>query len=148
MDQEEKKTIFEQFKDMITTESVVGEPIYIGDTTIIPFVDISFGFGSGDNTEKKGIGGGGGKMTPTAVLIIKGERIEVFSIRTANAGVIGLAEKVLNMAPDVIKGLKKKKTGSEAEETPAAADIKTGKETPSKPQESVPAAEPSAEETH
>ena len=37
-----RSKIFEEFKDMITTESVVGEPIYLGDATIVPFVDISF----------------------------------------------------------------------------------------------------------
>ena len=46
MDDEVRKQIFDDFKKMITTESVVGEPIYLGDATIVPFVDISFGFGS------------------------------------------------------------------------------------------------------
>ena len=47
MDDEVRKQIFEDFKKMITTESVVGQPIYLGDATIVPFVDISFGFGTG-----------------------------------------------------------------------------------------------------
>lgn len=47
MDDEVRKQIFDDFKKMITTESVVGEPIYLGDATIVPFVDISFGFGTG-----------------------------------------------------------------------------------------------------
>lgn len=48
---------------MITTESVVGEPIYLGDATIVPFVDVSFGFGSGQTgAEGKSVGeAGGGK---------------------------------------------------------------------------------------
>ena len=36
MDDEVRKQIFEEFKEMITTESVVGEPIHLGDATIVP----------------------------------------------------------------------------------------------------------------
>ena len=36
MDDEVRKQIFEDFKKMITTESVVGQPIYLGDATIVP----------------------------------------------------------------------------------------------------------------
>ena len=36
MDDEVRKQIFDDFKKMITTESVVGEPIYLGDATIVP----------------------------------------------------------------------------------------------------------------
>ena len=63
MDDAIRAKIFEDFKHMITTESVVGQPIYLGDATIVPFVDISFGFGSGhcSNGTREG-GAGGGKM--------------------------------------------------------------------------------------
>ena len=45
MNDEVRKQLLEEFKDMIRTETVVGQPIYLGDATIVPFVDISFGFG-------------------------------------------------------------------------------------------------------
>lgn len=61
MDEELRKKIFEDFKNMITTESVVGSPIYLGDATIIPFVDISFGFGTGTGGTNSAGGAGGGK---------------------------------------------------------------------------------------
>ena len=60
MDDEVRKQIFDDFKKMITTESVVGEPIYLGDATIVPFVDISFGFGSGAHGGNTSGGSGGG----------------------------------------------------------------------------------------
>lgn len=127
MDNEVKQSIFEEFRHMITTESVVGEPIYIGDATIIPFVDISFGFGTGRaGADGRTTGGaGGGKVTPTAVLIMKGERVELFSIR--HAGPAGTVDKILNMVPEVISRFHKKKEdakGGIAEEAAAetAAD--------------------------
>ena len=100
MDDEVRKQIFEEFKEMITTESVVGEPIHLGDATIVPFVDISFGFGAG-----------GGKVTPTAVLIMKGERVELFSIKNAAANTT--IDRVLNMVPEVISRFSKKKEKKE-----------------------------------
>lgn len=120
MDDEVRKQIFDDFKKMITTESVVGEPIYLGDATIVPFVDISFGFGTGAH----GITAtGGGKVTPTAVLIMKGERVELFSIKNASGN--GTIDKVLNMVPEVISHFTKKK---EKKEEVREAALKEAKE--------------------
>lgn len=110
MDDEVRKQIFEDFKKMITTESVVGQPIYLGDATIVPFVDISFGFGTGTHGGAS-TGGAGGKVTPTAVLIMKGERVELFSIKNASGN--GTIDKVLNMVPEVISHFTKKKEKKE-----------------------------------
>ena len=107
MDDEVRKQIFEEFKEMITTESVVGEPIHLGDATIVPFVDISFGFGTGSHGTAGAGGAGGGKVTPTAVLIMKGERVELFSIKNAAANTT--IDRVLNMVPEVISRFSKKK---------------------------------------
>ena len=61
---------------VLSTKTVVGEATKIGDTIILPLVDVTFGVGAGagNNSEKKsasGAGGLGGKMTPSAVLVIK-----------------------------------------------------------------------------
>ena len=136
MDDAERKKLFEDFKTMITTESVVGQPIYLGDAVIVPFVDVSFGFGSGQTGPEGKSGGeaGGGKLTPTAVLILKGERVELFSIK--NAASTTAVDKVLNMVPEVISHFRRKKEEKEtalpeetarsgadtAEETPAAGE--------------------------
>lgn len=128
MDDAERKKLFEDFKTMITTESVVGQPIYLGDAVIVPFVDVSFGFGSGQTGPEGKSGGeaGGGKLTPTAVLILKGERVELFSIK--NAASTTAVDKVLNMVPEVISHFRKKKEDKElvlpaeaAQETEAEA---------------------------
>lgn len=111
MDDEVRKQIFEEFKEMITTESVVGEPIHLGDATIVPFVDISFGFGTGSHGTAGASGAGGGKVTPTAVLIMKGERVELFSIKNAAANTT--IDRVLNMVPEVISRFSKKKEKKE-----------------------------------
>lgn len=84
------ETIFENFQNMIKVETVVGQAVHIGDTILVPFVDITFGFGTGgvngkeETGRQSGGGGGGAKMEPTAVLVIKGDRVEMFSIKKAD----------------------------------------------------------------
>lgn len=56
---------------VLSTKTVVGEATKIGDTIILPLVDVTFGVGAGagNNSEKRsasGAGGLGGKMTPSA----------------------------------------------------------------------------------
>ncbi|MCI5836422.1 MAG: sporulation protein [Veillonellaceae bacterium] len=105
---EKLEAIFDSFKRMVAVDTVVGEPVRIGDTTLVPFVDVAFGFGTG-MTDKDGYngGGGGGKLTPTAVLVIKGDRVEMFSVKDGNTS--GAFEKILNMAPEIIDKLKNDK---------------------------------------
>ena len=84
---ENLEVLFEKFKNMIKVETVVGEAVQIGDTTLVPFVDVTFGFGTGTNHctankgQESGGGGGGAKMEPSAILVIKGDRIELFNIK-------------------------------------------------------------------
>ena len=46
---ENLEVLFEKFRNMIKVETVVGEAVQIGDTTLVPFVDVTFGFGTGTN---------------------------------------------------------------------------------------------------
>ena len=41
---ENLEVLFEKFKNMIKVETVVGEAVQIGDTTLVPFVDVTFWF--------------------------------------------------------------------------------------------------------
>ena len=88
--------LFEQFKEMIRVETVVGEAVQLGDTTIVPFVGLG-------GCQKAG--GGGAKVEPTAVLVIKGERIELFNIK-GSAKYTGF-DRLIGMVPEIISKLKK-----------------------------------------
>lgn len=112
--QENLDTIFEKFKNMIKVETVVGEAVQIGDAILVPFVDVTFGFGTGTNESTAsnpkasyGGGGGGAKMEPTAVLVIKGERIELFNIK-GSAKYTGF-DRLIGMVPDLIQKLRSDK---------------------------------------
>ena len=58
-----KETVNSLFKGMdnfISAKTVVGDAIHVGDTIILPLIDVSFGVGAGAfSGEKKDNGGGG-----------------------------------------------------------------------------------------
>ena len=76
--QEIVSTMMKGMEGFLSSKTVVGEPTKIGDTTIIPLVDVTFGVGAGASVQDKKNGGGGGmsgKMSPSAVLVIKNGQI-------------------------------------------------------------------------
>ncbi|MBQ2100237.1 MAG: GerW family sporulation protein [Lachnospiraceae bacterium] len=95
---------------VLSTKTVVGEATKIGDTIILPLVDVTFGVGagSGSNTNKgsgTGAGGIGGKMTPSAVLVIQNGSVKLVNVKNQDT-----VTKVLDMVPDMVdKFLDKKK---------------------------------------
>ena len=96
---------------VLSTKTVVGEATKIGDTIILPLVDVTFGVaaGAGNNTQKSassGAGGLGGKMTPSAVLVIKNGSTKLVNIKNQDA-----VTKVLDMIPDIVDRFTKPKDG-------------------------------------
>lgn len=85
---------------VLSAKTVVGEPITIGDTIIVPLVDVSFGLGAGaGNQDKKSSGGGGvgGKMSPSAILVIKDGKIKLVNVKQQDS-----VTKILDMVPDLV----------------------------------------------
>lgn len=112
--------LFENLKEFIRTETVVGQAIHIDDTIIVPFVTVTFGAGTGggtaDDQNKKdnstageGSGAGAGaKITPDAVLVIKGERVQLLPINKATS-----VDKLIEMVPNILSKITKKKNVEE-----------------------------------
>lgn len=98
---------------VLSTKTVVGEATKVGDTIILPLVDVSFGVaaGAGSNGQKNsasGAGGLGGKMTPSAVLVIKDGNTKLVNIKNQDA-----VTKVLDMVPDLVEKFTKPKQKEE-----------------------------------
>lgn len=94
---------------VLSAKTVVGEPTQIGDTIILPLVDVSFGVGAGagNNNQRgsaSGAGGLGGKMTPSAVLVIKNGSIRLVNIKNQDS-----MTKILDMIPDLVDRFTAKK---------------------------------------
>lgn len=102
---------------VLSTKTVVGEATKIGDTIILPLVDVAFGVGAGagNNGAKSsasGLGGLGGKMTPSAVLVIRDDSVKLVNIKNQDA-----VTKVLDMVPDLVEKFTKPKARKDKKET-------------------------------
>lgn len=104
---------------VIGTKTVVGDATQVGDTIILPLVDVSFGVGAGASAGDKKNGGGGGfsaKMTPSAVLVIKNGTTKLVNIKNQDT-----VTKVLDMIPDIVEKFTSPKEEMLADDT--AVDI-------------------------
>jgi sporulation protein YtfJ len=97
------KTLLGEFQQIVKTETVVGEPVIVGEVTIIPVSKVSFGFGaggSGGKGEKSGGGsgtGGGATLEPLAFLVVKDGKVQLLPLKEKE----GTFEKLLELAPDL-----------------------------------------------
>ena len=90
--------LFQGMDSVVTSKTVVGEAIHINGTIILPLVDVSFGIGAGAfNADKKekGMGGMGGKISPSAVIVIQDGRTKLVNIKNQDT-----ITKILDMIPD------------------------------------------------
>lgn len=93
-------SLFKGMENFITTKTCVGDPIHVGDTIILPLVDVSFGvMASAKNEERRTNGGGGmgGKISPTALLIIKDGNTKLVTVRNQDS-----LSKLIDLAPELI----------------------------------------------
>ena len=99
MDSKIKDTLIQIFNGMsavLNIKNVIGDPIYIGDTTIIPLVEISSGMGVGEFKEKDA-GGMATKATPVAVIVVRDGMTKILNIKNQDP-----ITKVLELFPDLI----------------------------------------------
>jgi uncharacterized spore protein YtfJ len=82
-----------EIESMLNTKTVVGEPITVEGSTLIPLISVGFGFGvgAGQGTDpNKGGGhvggtGGGGGVKPVALVIIDADGVRVEPIKSGTA---------------------------------------------------------------
>lgn len=107
------ESLFKGMDAFITTKTVVGDAIRFDDGTIVlPLVDVSFGVGAGafaNESEKKNNGGGamGGKIQPSAVLVIKDGVSKLVNVKNQDG-----ITKLLDMVPDFVDRFAKKGSDS------------------------------------
>lgn len=105
---ESVRMLFDKMEEFLTTKTVVGEPVFLGDIVLVPLVDVTFGMGAGlgDSDNKKenngGSGGGGGggigaKMSPSAVVVIVNGTVQLVSIKNQDRG-----NKLIDMLPGLL----------------------------------------------
>ncbi|MCD8023497.1 MAG: GerW family sporulation protein [Lachnospiraceae bacterium] len=93
-------SLFKGMDNFLTTNTVVGDPVTVGDTSILPLVDVTFGVAASAKSEdRKNSGGGGmgGKISPSAVLVIQNGTTKLVNVRNQDA-----VTKILDMVPDFV----------------------------------------------
>lgn len=114
------ESLFKGMDSFITTKTVVGDAIHIGDTIILPLVDVSFGVGAGafiQDKKNNGAGGMGGKITPSAVLVIQNGTTKLVNIKNQDG-----VTKILDMVPDFVNKFTAKNAAAASDETVTAED--------------------------
>ena len=112
-----KTTVEALFKGMdgvVSSKTVIGEAIHIDDTIILPLVDVSFAIGAGSfsgDKKDKGAGGIGGKMTPSAVLVIRDGMTRLVNIKNQDT-----MTNILDMVPELVNRFTDKKEENVTEE--------------------------------
>lgn len=125
-----------QVRELASTETIVGDAIVIGDTTIVPISRVMVGFGGGSGAgdvneggkgEKVGGSGGGGgggvRIEPAAFIVKRGSDVSVMAAPGKRGALADMFEQVPDLVEKVVgaamsKGKdseKKGKKDSEAE---------------------------------
>ncbi|MCL2187518.1 MAG: sporulation protein [Defluviitaleaceae bacterium] len=98
-------SLFSKVEEFVSTKTVVGEPVVIGDVILVPLVDVSFGMATGLSAaeeKSRDIGGGGigAKMTPSAVVVVVNGTAQLVNIKNQES-----ASKLIDMIPGILAKL-------------------------------------------
>jgi len=114
------KTTLGEIEKMLSTKTVVGEPMTIEGNTLIPLISVGFGFGAGGGSgagmaKQKGEGAGAGTaggagVKPVAVIIINKEGVKVEPIMGGMATAI---ERVGEAVPKALEKWWERRKGKE-----------------------------------
>jgi len=109
------KTTLGEIEKVLSSRTVVGEPMTIEGITLIPLISVGFGFGAGGGQGKgeakqKGEGSGGGTgggawIRPKAIIIIDKEGVRVEPVM---GGMSFALEKVGEAIPRIIERVTQK----------------------------------------
>lgn len=112
----------DQLENLISSKTVIGDPISVGEVTLVPIIKANFGFGIGsgnpDGVKRGGGSGGGGGaiITPVAIVVICGKEVEMLVIdKQESKGLAPLLEK-LPLILEKMPFMKKKEAASVDEE--------------------------------
>lgn len=85
-------------ENFVSTKTVVGEAITIGNIVLLPLIEVSMGMavGGSENKDKGTAGGLGAKITPSAVIAIINGNVQLINIKNQDA-----VTRLIDMAPGI-----------------------------------------------
>ena len=118
------KGVVEELREIAKSETVIGQPITVGKTTVLPVIKLSVGFGAGggqgeDTKAMSGFGGGGGggaRIEPAGFIIIEEKGVRFLATGKGKwdsiiEAVPGIARKVADWKHKMTSEKDKKDSG-------------------------------------
>ncbi|MCL2206678.1 MAG: hypothetical protein FWB90_01110 [Fibromonadales bacterium] len=104
------ETLLEKLKTIAKTETVIGEPVRSGESTVVPVSRITIGMGMAGHTGKGDIAssGGGLRIDPVAFLVLKGDDVKVLPIEKAQSALAKIADITPEVLAFLLKNISKK----------------------------------------
>ena len=132
------KATITEMERILTSKTVIGEPITSGGKTVVPLLSVGAGFGAGAGSGKEdeatsGGAGGGFGIKPVAVIIIEEDAVRVEPVQKKAGSLIEqLADKVPSLIKKEIdereerkhKGSEEKEGGEKEKEKAKGKEIK------------------------
>jgi uncharacterized spore protein YtfJ len=101
---ESLEVLFSKMENFIASKTVIGDAIHVDDIIIVPLIDISLGVGASaaNNSSKKenSIGGLGAKITPSSVLVIQNNTVQLVNIKNQDS-----MSKLIDIVPGLLTKL-------------------------------------------
>ena len=95
----------EKIRDMVNAETIIGDPIHVDDTTIIPVSRVTFGFVSG---------GSDVSVTPVAFLVVSNGNVRTVQLVEKVSAVDNVIASLPELVDKVAALIKKEKPGADA----------------------------------
>lgn len=89
--------LFNKMENFISSKTVVGDAVKVGEVTLIPLVDVNVGVAAGAGEKGQGGGGLGAKIMPSAVIAIYNGNVQLINIKNQDA-----ISKLIDMAPGIV----------------------------------------------
>ena len=121
------KVILSNVESVAKAKTILGDPIELGDKTVIPVCKVGVGFGAGGSDAKgeksdaaSGGGGGGFSVEPVAFLVVQGDEVNLLPIKPDRVGSFTKAipmtiDKISEIAERAIKAKGRKNEVDEEE---------------------------------
>ncbi len=112
----------EKIRDMVNAETIIGDPIHVDGTTIIPVSRVTFGFASGGSdvapsSNKQMFGGGSGagvSVTPVAFLVVSNGNVRTVQLVEKVSAIDNVIASLPELVDKVAALIKKEKPVADA----------------------------------
>lgn len=92
--------LFDKVENLVSTKTVIGDAIVIGNITIMPFIEVSVGAGASAKEGVTATGGVGAKIKPNGIMVIQDNTVQILGVGNQDA-----ISKLIDAAPAITKKL-------------------------------------------